>query len=60
MTLLDYYEHTFVGMGFPRDHVQRVIASANTDDYHALVALLHSRSRPSSALSHVSCPSAEA
>ena len=52
MSILEYYKDTFLGMGFPREHVEHVLATADTEDYHRLVALLHVRpvSRPSSAV----------
>lgn len=43
MTILDYYRDAFVGFGYPRREVDRVLASAGTDDYQALVATLHAR-----------------
>lgn len=43
MTILDYYRDAFVAFGYPRREVDHVLASAGTDDYQALVAILHAR-----------------
>ena len=51
MSVLDYYHYSFISLGFAREHVERVLGSAGTDDYQKLVALLHARSRPNSAIS---------
>lgn len=55
MNMLDYYRHSFIKMGYPRQQVDQVMETAGTDDYNRLVSILHSRgSRPSSAVSALS------
>ena len=43
MSISDFYRDSFVQFGYPEQEVDNVIATACTDDYHALVAILHAR-----------------
>lgn len=43
MGILDFYRDSFIQFGYPRQEVEQVISTAETEDYHALVSILHAR-----------------
>lgn len=43
MTLAEYYEDLFTSHGFSKQQVQGVLQQVGTEDYQAVVAMLHSR-----------------
>ena len=43
MSISDFYRDSFIQFGYPENEVDSVIASACTEDYGALVAILHAR-----------------